>query len=134
MATTTVSAPTRPYSEHISRVLLVAFLLSAAHTIYVTIAGIADPGFSATTPAAWAFYAVGFGLVAAARNERRAAQIVVLTVLTVLILVAVFAYPSVFTGKMQNTFGWLENDVYTGLLMIAGYLGVLRLRGTTLVR
>ena len=29
-------------------------------------------------------------------------------------------------------FGWFENDVYVGLLVVATYLGVLRLRRVTL--
>jgi hypothetical protein len=45
--------------------------------------------------------------------------------------VAVFWYPTTFTLRQQTTFGWFENDVYTGLLMIALYLGAHRLRGVT---
>jgi peptidoglycan/LPS O-acetylase OafA/YrhL len=134
MATTTVSVPTRPYREHISRVLLVAFALSAAHTVYVTVADIADPNFTATTPTAWLFYAIGFGLVAGSRSDRRGVQLAVMAVLGLLLAVALFYYPTVFSPRLQNTVGWLENDIYTGLLMIAEYFAVLRFRGVTLVR
>jgi len=47
-------------------------------------------------------------------------------------LVAVFYYPTTFTARQQTVFGWFENDVYTGLLMIAAYLSAQRLRGITL--
>ena len=46
--------------------------------------------------------------------------------------VAVFWYPTTFVPRQQTVFGWFENDVYTGLLMIAWTLGALRLGGLTL--
>ena len=55
-----------------------------------------------------------------------------LTSLGVLLVVAVFWYPTTFVPRQQTVFGWFENDVYTGLLMIAWYLGAQRLRGVTL--
>jgi uncharacterized membrane protein YbhN (UPF0104 family) len=48
--------------------------------------------------------------------------------LGLLLVVAVFYYPTTFVPRQQTTFGWFENDVYTGLLMVALYLGVGRLR------
>ena len=45
---------------------------------------------------------------------------------------ALFLYPSTFTVAQQTTFGWFENDVYTGLLMLGLYLTVQNLRGTEL--
>ena len=50
-----------------------------------------------------------------------------------LLYVSVFYYPTTFEPRQQTTFGWFENDVYTGLLMIAFYLVVMRLRRITLV-
>lgn len=37
--------------------------------------------------------------------------------------------PPTFVPSQQTAFGWFENDVYTGLLMIALYVVVHRLRG-----
>jgi len=46
--------------------------------------------------------------------------------------IAFFYYPTVFGLEQQTVFGWFENDVYVGLLVVATYLGALRLRRTTL--
>ena len=131
----TPRTPTRPppYGTHMTTVLVVAFALSATHTLSSYVVGIGDPGFTVTTPAAWVFYAVGFASAALARRESRWAQVVLLAYLTILLLVAVFWYPTTFMPRQQTSFGWFENDVYTGLLMIAAYLGVQRLRGISLL-
>jgi hypothetical protein len=107
--------------------------LSAAHTVYGWVTGIGDPGFTVTTPVAWVFYAVGFGSAALARLEHRVGQWVVTVYLSVLALVAIFWYPTTFVPRQQTVFGWVENDVYTGLLMLGMYLSVQRLRRVTLV-
>jgi hypothetical protein len=46
----------------------------------------------------------------------------------------VFVYPSMFGPEQQTVFGWFENDVYVGLLMVATFLGVLRIRRVAVVR
>jgi hypothetical protein len=122
---------TAGYTTQMSLVLAVAFALSAAHTTYGFIVGIGDPSFTVTTPVAWVFYALGFTAAAAARSRRRPVQVAVVAYLGVLLAVAVFFYPTTFTPRQQTTFGWFENDVYTGLLMVALYLGVLQLRRVT---
>ena len=121
------------YAAQLSVVLVTAFTLSGGHTVYARIAGLAEPGFTVTTPAAWLFYAVGFASVALARKDARWAQVTMLAYLGLLLVVAVFYYPTTFEPRQQTVFGWFENDVYTGLLMVAAYLGVQRLRRTALV-
>ncbi|TIC88880.1 hypothetical protein E8D34_04315 [Nocardioides sp. GY 10113] len=131
------TAPRRPvavlrrttYARQVSMVLAAAFVLSVAHTIYSSAAGIADPGFEVSDPGVWAFYAAAFGVAWLARREARWAQAVVLAFLGVLLAISILVYPSMFGPEQQTTFGWIENDVYVGLLMIAGHLSVLRLRG-----
>jgi hypothetical protein len=113
------------YGTQICVVLVAAFALSATHTTYGWITGIGDPSFTVTTPVAWAFYAVGFGSAFLARSERRGAQWLLAAYLTLLLSVALFWYPTTFTPRQQTTFGWFENDVYTGLLMVALYLAVI---------
>ena len=57
-----------------------------------------------------------------------------LTFLGAVIAIGVFYYPtSPSAAEKQTVFGWFENDVYLGLLMVATYLGVQRWRGTSLV-
>lgn len=124
--------PARVYRTQVSVAVLAAFSLSAAYTIYLTAAGTADPHFDATAPAAWLFYALGFGLAGLSRNTRRFAVCTLATALTALIAVTVFVYPSTFTAAQQTTFGWFENDIYTGLLVLALYLTAQNLRGVTL--
>lgn len=109
-------------------VLAAAFSLSAVHTVYADLAGISDPTFTPTTPTTWLFYAVGFGSVCLARRPQRPAQLVLLGYLLLLVGVSVFYYPTTFTVEKQTVFGWFENDVYVGLLMIAAYLTAARVR------
>ncbi|GAA4474265.1 hypothetical protein GCM10023094_09530 [Rhodococcus olei] len=134
MPTTTATTPATATTSAVPRVLAAAFTLSAVHTGYAAIAGIADPTFTMTTPAAWLFYAVGFGSVWLARRQQAWAQVGVLAYLVVLLAVSVFYYPTTFTAEKQTVFGWFENDVYVGLLMIATYLTVGRIRSSLSVR
>ncbi|WP_377641841.1 hypothetical protein [Oryzobacter terrae] len=120
------------YGRHISGVLVATFTLSVVHTVYAWVEGIEDPTFTVTTPLAWGFYAVAFAMAALARRDGRGAQLGVLTFLAVVLAIAVFYYPTTFGPEQQTVFGWFENDVYIGLLVVAAYLGVLRWRGTVL--
>ena len=136
--TTTTARPAAPttttlrYSSQTSNVLLVAFAGSAAYTVYVTVAGLPTAGFSATDPISWVFYAIGFGLAFAVRTDRTAAWWAAAALLPVLLAICVLVYPASFVPQLQTTVGWLENDGYTGLLMLALYLTVQRLRRATL--
>lgn len=123
---------TTSYGASTSWVLVAAFVLSMTHTVYSWLAGIGDPRFTVTTPIAYVFYAVGLGAAALARKETRWAEITLAAYLAILLYVSVFYYPTTFVPRQQTVFGWFENDVYTGLLMIAFYLTVQRLRRRTL--
>ena len=127
-----VRAGTSTYGRQMSAVLVAAFALSVVHTIYAWMAGIEDPTFTVDTPLAWGFYAVGFGMAALARRTERWAELTVLGYLVAVLGIAFFYYPTVFGVEQQTVFGWFENDVYVGLLVTATYLGVQRLRRTTL--
>lgn len=120
------------YGPRIAILLGAAFALSVTHTVYGYVTGIGDPSFTVTTPVAWVFYAIGFASCGLAVRTSRLSQLALLAYLGVLLVVSVFYYPTTFVPRQQTTFGWFENDVYTGLLMIATYLGVQRLRGITL--
>ena len=127
-----LGARTSTYGRQMSGVLVAAFTLSVVHTIYAWGADIEDPTFSVDTPLAWGFYAVAFGMAGLARRDERWAQLTVLAYLATVLGIAFFYYPTVFGVEQQTVFGWFENDVYVGLLVTATYLGVLRLRRTTL--
>jgi hypothetical protein len=127
-----VTDRTSTYGRHMSGVLVAAFTLSVVHTIYAWMAGIEDPTFTVDTPLSWGFYAVAFGMAALARRNERWAQLTVLAFLSTVLVIALFYYPTTFGVEKQTVFGWFENDVYVGLLVTATYLGVLRLRRTTL--
>ena len=137
MTTTTArpSAPARTYryAGQTSAVLLVAFTGSAAYTLYVTLAGLPTDGFSATSPVAWAYYAIGFAAALAVRSDRRGAWLALAVLLPVLLAVSVLVYPAAFVPELQTPIGWLENDGYVSLLAVALYLTVQRLRRVSLV-
>lgn len=121
------------YGSAVPALLVAAFTLSVVHTIYARLSGLEDPGFTVTTPTTWIFYAVGFAVAFLARHDSRTAQITVAGYLVVLLGVSMFYYPTTFTLEQQTTFGWFENDLYTGLLLTSLYLSVLRLRRRSLV-
>ena len=123
---------TSTYGRHMSGVLVAAFTLSVVHTIYAWVAGIEDPTFTVDTPLAWGFYGVAFGMAALARRNEWWAQLAVLAYLVTVLGIAFFYYPTTFGPAQQTGFGWFENDLYVGLLVTATYLGVQRLRRTTL--
>jgi hypothetical protein len=117
----------RPYSTQVSGVLAAAFALSLAYSAIVTFTG-SHEGYGLGDPALWVFYAVGFGLAAMALTDRTWAWWVVAVTVLILIAVGIFYYPTVFPPSAQTPFAWFENDVYMGLLILAEYLCVQRLR------
>jgi hypothetical protein len=121
------------YGGQIAWIMVAAFTLSVVHTIYAWLAGIQDQDFTVTTPLAWIFYVVAFGIAALARQERRWAALVVTGFLALTLVIGIFYYPTTCGREQQTVFGWFENDVYLGLLTVAFYLSVLRLRRITLV-
>jgi hypothetical protein len=122
----------RPYSTQVSGVLAAAFALSLAYSAIVTFTG-SHEGYGLGDPALWVFYAVGFGLAAMALTDRTWAWWVVAVTVLILIAVGIFYYPTVFPPSAQTPFAWFENDVYVGLLILAEYLCVQRLRNVDLV-
>ena len=107
--------------------LAAAFTLSLAYSAIVTVTG-SHVGYGLEDPTLWAFYAVGFGLAALALTDRAWAWWVVAVAVLALIAVGIFYYPTVFPPSAQTTLAWFENDVYMGLLILAEYLCVQRLR------
>ncbi len=122
----------RPYSTQVSGVLAAAFALSLAYSVVVTFTG-AHEGYGLADPTLWVFYAVGFGLAALALADRTWVWWVVAAVVLVLIAVGIFYYPTIFPPSAQTPLAWFENDVYVGLLILAEYLCVQRLRKVDLV-
>lgn len=121
------------YRAQIPAIMLCAFVLSIVHTVYAWVAGIEDPGFTVTTPLTWCFYLVALAVTALAMRQERWAQATVLGFLVAIVLIGIFYYPTVFVPSHQTAFGWFENDVYLGLLIVALYLSIHRLRGTDIV-
>jgi hypothetical protein len=136
MTTTSIPATTGTittrYCRQASTVLLAAFAGSAAYTVYTTVAGLPTDGFSATSPVAWAYYAVGVTAAVTVRSDRRGAWWALAVLLPLLLAVSVLVYPSSFVPKLQTPLGWLENDGYVALLTVGLYLTVQRLRRITL--
>jgi len=134
-----LTTPTRPspapvrYAIEIPVVVVAAFTLSVAHTVYAWRSDLADPDFTVTSPLTWGFYAVAFAMAAVAARPERWAHVASTGFLVVVLGISVFYYPTTFTLEQQTTFGWFENDVYVGLLVLALYLSVMRLRRRAIV-
>jgi cytochrome bd-type quinol oxidase subunit 2 len=121
----------RPYRTQVAGVLVAAFTLSLAYSVTVTLTG-SHEGYGMADPTLWVFYTVGFGLAALSLTDRVWAWWVIAAVVLVLILVGIFYYPTIFPPSAQTAFAWFENDVYVGLLVLAEYLCVQRLRNVSL--
>jgi peptidoglycan/LPS O-acetylase OafA/YrhL len=117
----------RPYRTEVAGVLAAAFALSLTYSAIVTVTG-SHEGYGLGDPTLWVFYAVGFGLAALALTNRLWAWWIVTAAVFALIAVGIFYYPTVFPPSAQTTLAWFENDVYMGLLILAEYLCVQRLR------
>ena len=117
----------RTYRTQVAGVLAAAFALSLTYSVIVTFTG-SHEGYSMADPALWVFCAVGFGLVALALWDTTWAWWVLAAAVLVLIAVGIFYYPTVFPPSAQTPLAWFENDVYMGLLILAEYLCVQRLR------
>jgi len=117
----------RLYRSQVAGVLAAAFALSLTYSVIVTFTG-SHEGYGMADPALWAFYVVGFGLAALALTDRTWAWWVVAAGVLALIAVGIFYYPTIFPPSAQTTLAWFENDVYMGLLILAEYLCIQRLR------
>lgn len=134
--TTTVSPAsqrTRTYATVVSGLLFIAFTLSVVHTLYAWQGGLEDPDFTVTSPLTWGYYAVAFAAATVVRRDRPWTRWCVATYLLVLLGISVFYYPTTFVPAHQTVFGWVENDLFVGLLLTALFLLVLQLRRITLV-
>ena len=107
--------------------LAATFVLSLTYSAIVTVTG-SHEGYGLGDPTLWIFYAVGFGLAALALTNRLWAWWIVTAAVLALIAVGIFYYPTIFPPSAQTTLAWFENDVYVGLLILAEYLCVQRLR------
>ena len=120
---------TSPYSRHVPLILAAATLLSMAHSLHVALT--LDPAYG-REPVLYILYLTLWGLVALARTDRRAAWLAISGTLAALIAIGIFYYPTLFVAAWQTPFGWFENDLYMGLLILAEYLAIQRLRGVTI--
>lgn len=76
---------------------------------------------------------LGFGLAALTLTDKIWAWWIVSVAVLALIAVGIFYYPTIFPPSAQTTLAWFENDVYVGLLILAEYLCVQRLRNVDVI-
>ena len=118
------------YSRQVAGILATATIISIAYTLY-TVVAFGDE--SLRDPAMYILYGGLCGLIALARGDRRWGWYVITFALAVVLALGVLVYPAMFVPARQNTLGWLENDLYMGLLLLAEYLCIQRLRGVAIV-
>lgn len=118
-----------PYSRQVAATLAAATLLSMVYTAYTAITlGTSD----LRNPATYVVYGAWWALVALVRTDNAWAWRIVTAATALMLAVGVFYYPTVFVPARQTTFGWFEYAGYMGLLLLAEYLCIQRLRGVTL--
>ena len=118
-----------PYSRQVAGVLATATLLSMIYTAYTAITlGTGD----LQNPATYVVYGAWWALVALVRTDKVWAWRTVAAATALMLAVGVFYYPTIFVPALQTTFGWFEYAGYMGLLLLAEYLCIQRLRGVTL--
>ena len=120
------------YHHQVAGVITTAFTISVSYTLYNWIAGTPHGASDVRDPVLWGLYAFGFGLVPLVRLNKTWSWRVVLSALVGLLGLGLFYYPTLFTPEVQTPLGWVENDLYMGLLLVAAYLCVQRLRGITI--
>jgi peptidoglycan/LPS O-acetylase OafA/YrhL len=120
------------YSTQVAGVLVAAFTISVLYSVISTLSGVTHEANNLEDPSLWIFYVVGFGLAALARMDRTESWWMVSVAVLLLLLGGIFLYPAYFVPSTQTAFGWFENDVYIGLLILAEYLCIQRLRNVTL--
>ena len=118
-----------PYSRQVAGVLAAATLLSMIHTAYTAITLGTD---DLRNPATYVVYGAWWALVALVRTDKVWAWRIVTAATALMLAVGVFYYPTIFVPARQTTFGWFEYAGYMGLLLLAEYLCLQRLRGVTL--
>ena len=121
------------YRTQVSGVIASALTISIAYTLYNSLGGTAYGASDARDPVLWLYYALAFSLVALVRVDARWSWGVVATALFGMIGIGLFYYPTLFTPEVQRPLGWVENDLYMGLLILAEYLCIQQLRRATLV-
>ncbi|CAA9567861.1 MAG: hypothetical protein AVDCRST_MAG88-2059 [uncultured Thermomicrobiales bacterium] len=120
-----------PYSRQVAGVLAAATILSMVYTAYTAITlGTGD----LRNPATYVLYGAWWALVALVRTDKRWAWRIVAGATALMLAVGIFYYPTVFVPARQTTFGWFEYAGYMGLLLLAEYLCIQRLRGVTLTQ
>jgi hypothetical protein len=118
-------------------VLVAAFGLSALYQLYRAML-LEVPRYDTFTAVMGAAYVVLVGISALVLTNRRWAWLVVSGLVIFLLAVSVFwYYPVVAEARMEagsmGLIGWLEGTLYTGLLLVAGFICALNLLGARLV-
>ena len=117
--------------------LAAAFVILAVYQLYRS-AFMEVPRYDAFTLTTGIIYASFIGVSALVLTARRWAWWVVSVLVLLLLLVGVFwYYPVVVPARIEagamGPIGWLEGSVYMGLLFVAGFVCLLKLRGVRLV-
>ena len=118
-------------------VLAAAFFFSALYQAYRAML-MEVPEYDGFPLSIAVIYLAFVGVSALVLTDRRRAWMAILAFVLLLLAVGVFwYYPVVAAARMEagamGVIGWLEGTVYTGLLMIAGFICGLRLLGARLL-
>jgi hypothetical protein len=121
----------RRQPQQVAVVLAAAFALSACHLGFVTLTGLLPGRLADAGPLPWAITLAGFATAGLVLTDRTWAWRTAAALIVVFIGIGITRYEALLVPGLLTAVGWLQNDVHIGLLGLAGYLCLRRLRHPT---
>jgi hypothetical protein len=121
----------RPGGRQVALVLGAAFTLSAGYQGILTLTGLLPGRLADVGPALWVIPLAGFATVGLVLTDRTWAWCTAAVLIVVFIGIGIMRYEALLVPGLLTAVGWLQNDIHIGLLGLAGYLCVRRLRDRT---
>ncbi len=124
------AAPPRSWTVRWQVALLLgaAFTLSTGYLGVLTLTGLLPGRLADAGPAPWAVSLAGFAIVGLVLTDRTWAWCAAAVLIAVFIGIGITLYEALLVPGPLTAVGWFQNDVYIGLLGLAEYLCLCRLR------
>lgn len=122
------------YHIQVFWILLTAFILSLGYEVYRATVKAEVSSFDVFTPTTAIFYLICFGMTMLVRINKLWFWWLILLFTLGLIAIGIFYYdPVILPARHPEFIDWFESVTYLGLLFIATYLCLQRLRESVLI-